>query len=309
MQTKKKETLSILLAFLGYAIFGFSFIFSKEALQITTPFVLLAIRFLVAFVILNLVAVFGRIKLNLKGKNIKLLLLLGILQPVVYFICENYGVKLLATSFVGIIVALVPVISLFFGVIILGEKARLFQILCAVVSVAGVFLTTLGQNSGGFSWLGFILILLAVAATSMFNVLSRRTSAEFSPFERTYVMFALGCVIFTGIALVQSWGNFSEMVMVPLKSGSFWISILYLSAASSVGAFLMVNYAVTYLDVARASIFANITTIISILAGVLILKESFNLYQIIGSIIIIACVYGVNRLPKTVSSTTTTAAH
>jgi drug/metabolite transporter (DMT)-like permease len=52
----------------------------------------------------------------------------------------------------------------------------------------------------------------------------------------------------------------------------------------------------TYLDVAKASIFANITTMISILAGVLILKESFGIYQVIGSIIIIASVYGVNQL-------------
>src|SRR5204862_345545 len=64
----KIEKLSLLLAFLGFAIFGFSFMFSKEALEITTPFILLAVRFTVAFIILNLLLLTGKFKLHLKGK-------------------------------------------------------------------------------------------------------------------------------------------------------------------------------------------------------------------------------------------------
>ena len=295
MQNSRRENLSLLLAFSGYAIFGFSFIFSKQALRVSTPFVLLAVRFIIAFLILNLLILTGKFKVNFKGKNIKLLLLLGLIQPVIYFICENYGVKLSATSFVGTIVALVPVVSMVFGSIFLREKVTPFQIFCILISVLGVFLTTLGQHTGTFSWIGFILLLGAVFSTSMYNVLSRKISGKFSAFERTYIMFALGCFAFTGIAILQSLGNFSEMIFIPLSDANFWLSILYLSAVSSVGAFLMLNYAMTYVDVAKTAIFANITTIISILAGVLILKESFGLFQIIGSLIIIATVYGVNR--------------
>ena len=129
----------------------------------------------------------------------------------------------------------------------------------------------------------------------MFNVLSRKISEEFTAFERTYVMFALGCVTFIAIALIQTWGNIPEMILVPMANAEFWLSVIYLAGVSSVGAFLMLNYAITYLDIAKASIFGNITTIISILAGVLILNESFSVYQVLGSIIIIASVYGVNR--------------
>lgn len=295
MNQTKNEKLALLFSFLGYAIFGFSFIFSKEALRIATPFVLLAARFTVAFLIMNGLVLTGKFKVNLKGKSIKLLLLLGIVQPVVYFICENYGIQLLSTSFVGTIIALMPVSSLVLSVILLREKVRLFQVACAVVSVAGVFFTTLGQAAGSFSWIGFVLLLVAVLAASMFNVLSKKISEEFTAFERTYVMFALGCVTFITIALIQSWDNIPQMILAPMSDAGFWLPVVYLAAVSSVGAFLMINYAMTYLDVAKASIFGNITTIISILAGVLILQESFSVYQAIGSIIIIASVYGVNR--------------
>ena len=49
----KKETrndsLYMLMSFAGNAIFGFSFLFSKLAMNIADPMVLLAVRFSVAF--------------------------------------------------------------------------------------------------------------------------------------------------------------------------------------------------------------------------------------------------------------------
>jgi hypothetical protein len=66
------------MAFLGYAIFGFSFLFSKRALDIATPFVLVATRFTVAFLILNALLLTKRFTLDLKGKTIKTLFLLGL---------------------------------------------------------------------------------------------------------------------------------------------------------------------------------------------------------------------------------------
>jgi len=73
-----------------------------------------------------------------------------------------------------------------------------------------------------------------------------------------------------------------------------------LSVISSVLAFMLLNYSFIAVSAGRIAIFANITTVISIIAGVFILKESFTIYQAVGSAIIIAGVYGVNRPQKTV---------
>ena len=90
----KRSTLATLAGLLGYSIFGFSFLFSKLALELTTPFVLLSVRFLTAFLVMNLLVLTGKMKLSLRGKPVRMLLLLGLVQPVVYFICENYGIAL-----------------------------------------------------------------------------------------------------------------------------------------------------------------------------------------------------------------------
>ena len=83
----KKPTLATLAGLLGYSIFGFSFLLSKVALGLTTPLVLLSVRFLTAFLVMNLLVLSGKMRLSLGGKPVRMLLLLGLVQPVVYFIC------------------------------------------------------------------------------------------------------------------------------------------------------------------------------------------------------------------------------
>ena len=52
----KETRIGILGAIIGNGIFGFSFMFSRIALNVTTPFVLLMYRFIIAFGVLNIVA-------------------------------------------------------------------------------------------------------------------------------------------------------------------------------------------------------------------------------------------------------------
>lgn len=294
MNDHSRKKFALILAIVGYSIFGFSFLFSKQALSVATPFVLLAVRFTVAFLIMNCILLAGKAKLNFKGKKLGPVLLLGFIQPVLYFVFENYGIQLSPSSFAGTMLALVPIISLVLAHLILKETIRPYQILCALLSLFGVFLTTLGQQPNNFSWPGFSLLLGAVFIAALFSVISRKISGQFSAFERTYVMFALGSITFLCIALIQGRNNIPEMILAPLLNAKFWTSVIFLAGASSVGAFLMLNYAMTHLDIAKASIFSNITTVISIFAGVLLLGESFGLYQLIGSAIIVMTAYWVN---------------
>ena len=275
-----------------YTIFGFSFLFSKSALELTSPFVLLAYRFWTAFITLNLILLTGRQKLSLKGKPVGKLLLLGLVQPIIYFTCETYGIAETSSSFAGIILGLVPVAGLVLGRVFLKEKSSLFHIICAVLSIVGVALTTAGGEVK-FSVLGTVLLFGAVLCTSMQNVISRSISDTFTPFERTYVMFALGCVFFTLIAVIQNRNGLSA-VIAPIHDIGFIISVIYLAVVSSVCAFLLLNYAVNHITVAAASVFSNFCTVVSVLAGIFIMHDTFALPQIIGIMIILASVFGIS---------------
>ena len=279
-------------ALIGYSIFGFSFLFSKTALEFASPFNLLGIRFLLAFLALNLVLLLGKTKISLKGKPVGSLLLLGFIQPVCYFIFETYGIDSTSAAFSGIMIGTVPVVGIILGVLFLGEKCSFLQGLFTVLSVFGVYLTTTG-GIGNFSAKGFFLLLGAVFSAAFFTVLSRKTSEHFSAFERTYVMFALGTAVFLPFSLFENKGNLSE-IFLPLKNPLFIVSVFYLAVVSSVCAFLLINYSLNYIPAGRALVFSNFTTVISVLAGIFIMGDSFSLTQLFGIAVITLSVFGVS---------------
>jgi drug/metabolite transporter (DMT)-like permease len=287
-----RSALGILTALTAYGIFGFSYLFTKVALEVTTPFVLLSVRFTVAFLTMSLIVLTGKVKVNLKGKPVRYLMGLGIVQPVLYFICENYGLSLTSASYSGIIMGMVPVSGMILGRLFLKEKVSAFQAVCAVCSVVGAALTAVG-GPVAFSLLGTLLLIGSVFAGPLFNVISRSIADKFTAFERTYVMMGFGCAVFTVMALLQNHKDLA-VILVPLRTPSFWVAVLYLAAGASVIAFMMVNYAVTYLSVARTTIYNNFSTVVSVLGGIIILKDSFTWVQIVGIVVILLGVFGVS---------------
>ena len=285
-----KKTLSIIAALCGYGIFGFSFLFSKLALDITAPSVLLAFRFICAFLILNFILIIKKQKLSFRGKPVARLLFMGLLQPIIYFLCESHGIAKTTASFSGVMIGLAPVAGIIVGALFLAERPTVIQLICTLLSVIGVALTTAG-GFGEFSLSGFLLLLGAVFSAAAFTATSKSISGDFTPFERTYVMFALGSVFFTAIALCEN--RPSELIR-PIASPLFLAAVVYLALFSSVIAFLLINYAVAHLDTGHTLILSNITTVVSVIAGILILGDKFTLVQLIGVVLIILCVFGAS---------------
>lgn len=291
----REEKQALLAAILSQVIFGFSFMFTKVALNVSEPLVLLAIRFDLAFLLMNLLVWTGKLHLRLEGKPKKWLIVLGILQPVIYFIGESFGIKYSNSSFAGVMIALIPILTMFLGVAFLHEKASVKQVGFAFLSVGGVIMTAIGGEGGSFTWFGFAMLLMAIISASFYTLVGRKIAQDFTATERCYAMFAMGSVTFTAAALVYSAGDIRGRLLAPLTEPSFWLSLLYLVVLSSVGAYLLQNFALTYLSAGRFSIMANITTVISLIAGAVFLNESFTLRQVIASVIILVGVYGVNR--------------
>lgn len=285
----------------GNTIFGFSFLFSKVALQMTVPGVLLAARFLTAFAVLNIIVIFGRliknrdgepiVKFSLRGKPFKDVLLLALFQPVIYFAAESYGIQFTSSAFAGTIIAVIPVMGVISDVIIMKAAVSWKQLICALTSVAGVALTTLGARGMKSSAAGVIVLMAAVVAGALFYVFSKKAGEHFNPLERTYVMFGAGSAVYVCFALIACAGDYDRLITDVVTMPEFWGCIMYLAVASSVIAFIALNYGSSHVSVSEASLFANLTTVISIIAGVAVLHESFTLQQIAGAAVIIASVY------------------
>ena len=294
-----KVRLAMLAAVLGNCIWGFSFLFTKLGLRDAEPTALLFWRFLFAVIALNIVALRQKASLRLKGKPWPKLMLMGLCEPVLYFLFESHGILNSTATFSGVMIALIPIMALLMAALFMKEIPTLRQVLFSVLSVAGVVVLSLEQtgSGGSTSILGVLLLLGAVISGAAYTMLSRLSSREFSAFSRTYWMFTEGFVFFTLLALIQYRGNFAAL-LEPMRHWNFVLSALFLGLASSVTGYFLINYSATYLPVAQMTAFVNITTLVSIFAGVVLLREKATAVLPLASAAILVGVWGVQTYTR-----------
>lgn len=288
--------LGILAAISCEAIFGLSYIFTKQATQSTSELSLLAFRFFVAFVVMSILVVFKVVKINFKGKSILPLIILGIIDPCCYFIGETIGIANSTASESGIFLACIPVASLTASTIFLKERPTKTQVSGILVTLVGVLITVFAVSTdSSFSLKGYLFLLIAVAAYSMYSVTVSKFS-DFTSVEITYAMITCGCIFFLILALAEAInnGNLSSTLALAITDKNLIKAILFQGIGCSVFAFFLSNFAIANIGVNKTSSFIGISTVVSVLAGVSLLGEKLTISQLIGGIIIVAGVYLAN---------------
>lgn len=284
-----------MLAFIGYFLWGFSFMFSSLAMEEAEPFVMLAHRFTLATLLMLALVAAGKERLNFRGKRLGLLLVMGVFEPVLYFIGEAYGILYTTTAFSGVMIATIPLFVLPASALFLKEIPTARQVAWSMLSIGGVIVVALqGSGDGSVTLAGVLFLLLAVVSSVAFTILTRKLSAEFTAFERSFASFAMGTVSFWLLAALQCRQSPAQLVL-PLTSGRYWLSMLFLAGVASVVCYLLLNQALADAPANRVAIGTNLVTVVSIFAGILFLHESFSWISVLASFAILIGIYGVQR--------------
>ena len=276
---------------------GLSFMASRTALNEAHVFVLLSHRFLISFLLLHL---FPRQIAGLKkAKRAFLpLLALGLAQPAVYFLGEQFGILHSTTGFSGVMIAMIPVVTTLAAAPILKERPSWGQLGFSLLSVGGVIgVGLMTGSSGSLDGIGVAALVTAVIAAAAYTLLARGLSKTTAPFDRTYAMLAVGALVFTTLALIQCRGDLSAYLR-PFRERSYLLSVGYLSVFCSILCFFLSNYAISKLPVARETVFANLTTAVSVFAGVLFLHEPFSWLTAVCVAVILIGIWGVQRTAR-----------
>ena len=239
------------LAGIGYAsIFGFSFLMTKGALDVLDPLELMFLRFSIAALALSALWGLRLIRLDFRHAHVGHLVLTCLFQPILYFLCETYGVRDSASSMAGIVIGAIPASVAILGSVMLKERLSLGQKLSLSLSIAGVALIVAfsgASGSQGGTIRGFVLLLGAVAAASLFNIYSRKTSRGLKPLETTFAMMWTGAIFFGVLnfgskALLRTAGTTSLRASLLSRAAESLPSLLYLGLMSSVIAFFLINF-------------------------------------------------------------------
>lgn len=288
-------------AFLCEALFGLSYIFTKQATADASVLALLGWRFLIAMLCMHICVVFHIASIDLKKKNIKPLLIIAFFSPLTYFIGETIGISKTTASESGVFLACIPISALLASTFILHKKPIARQIAGILTTFSGILVTVFAVGmSTSLSAVGYVFLSIAVTSYAFYSIFVEHASV-FTGAEITYVMLAFGVIIFAGGAFIEAaaTGTLSALSSLPFRNTSFLTAVLYQGIGCSVIAFFLSNTAIAKIGVNRASSFIGIATVVSIISGVFFLNEPFSVPQMIGAVIIITgvCIANTGTAP------------
>lgn len=298
MNTTSKKgsmTLALCCGVIGNVIWGASYLFTRIAQQEAPPLVQMSLRFLLAFLLLNIMMLFGWEKIQLRGKNLRPLIMLSCVEPV-YFFFESYGIYYSNSTFAGVALAIVPVIAIGMGVLILKEYPTRKQFLLCFVPIAGVILVTIaGSGMGAVQPIGVVLVFGACLFAAFYRVYNKDSSAEFTAFERSYFVIGMCMLVFTAVALCTEHGNLISFATA-LRSRWFVLSTLVLSMFCSVAANILVNYSASILPMAIFSNLGSLITVCAMFLGIIFLDEPTNVMSLVGSTMVLVGLFLIARV-------------
>lgn len=268
-----KRTKAYLAAILQVIIIGFSFLFVKVSLKKLEPLEILAFRFIFASITVILVCISKKNVEKLNKEAIISILPLSLLYPIMFFGFQAYGLVYATSSEGGMTHALTPIFTTVLSAIILKEKTKFKQNVMIVISILGlIFLTLVNSRVGtSFNLKGTIFLIISIISLALNTVFARKLTRKYSFKHITFVIILCGTVFFVVGAFIHYGLNFIYSFK-KLSDLQTLFSILYLGVLASYGTSLLNNYALTTLEASKVAILSNITPIITIIVGVIIIK-------------------------------------
>lgn len=295
-----KHMKGIIYATITSTLYGLSFMVTKGATDSLGVFELLGPRFLLALVVMMLLKITGVIKLTITKEKLLSYLPVTLIFPLTYFISETYGIMMTTAGESGIIIASIPLVTLLISSVVSKAIPKRNEVIGIIMTLIGLLMIVLSAGlSVSLNLPGYLLLFVAVLSYAMYTILVfSKTSVTAT--EKTFLSILTSTVVFVILGFFES-GSLLNFIR-PFRELNFLVPILYLGLLSTVVAFFFNMLSIEHLGASRAASFEGLTTFVSIISGVLFLKEPFGLYQGISALLIIAGIIIANLEPRKVKN-------
>ncbi len=264
---------------------GCTFVAYKIANVSLEPLSIVFIRLLISIPFLFLFAWLTGRMMKIRREDYKLLILLAIAEPLVYFIGEAFGLSLVSSTLGAIIISTIPLFMPIAAYLFLRERLSLTNIIGLGVSFAGVIMVVLasdGKFSGNLK--GILLMFLAVLAAVAYTILAKKLIHRYNGFIITAWQSTLGAIMFLPLFLIFEVDRIDIASITP---DSFW-SVLYLAIFGSGLCFILFTYGLRELGASKANVFANLIPVVAAIVSFFLLKEAMPLVKILGIVVVLA---------------------
>lgn len=281
---------------------GFSFLSVKVCIQVASTIEILAFRYDFAFIGVLALVIFKVAKPEMKGKRPTALLLSAGFY-IAFMIIQAVGLIFSTSIESAIIFSIIPIIARIIAGFFLKEKSTLRQNIFVVLSVAAlIFMIVMSAGDLTANVAGIAILIVSSVCMALSNVLMRYVRTEFNPFSVTFLISAIGFAAFNAgyIFYMLYMSGSAAGYFAPCMDIRFIVATAYLGIPCIVISSWLMSYMLAHMEAIKATIFGNLSTAVSITAGIAVLREPFAIYDLICILMIIAGVIGVSYVGKNV---------
>jgi len=267
----------------------------KIGLRDLPPISFVAIRFLIAIIVLIAVSV-GRVRLlPIRRSDYAVLAITGILMFAVNYTLLFWAELHVSSGLAAVLQATIPIFGMIFAHWMLpDEPLRLQKLAGAIIAIGGVSVICgrlLGFN-GPLAFWGGVAVVFGAASAAYANVLVKARALELAP-----AMLAAWQMIFgTAPLLVLGFvadGNAARFHWTAMAL----FCLLYLAVIGSALTFLLLYWLLPRLTLAQLQSISLITPPGAVMLGWLLGGESFPISSLLGAALVLAGVWMIFRKP------------
>jgi drug/metabolite transporter (DMT)-like permease len=280
---------------------GATFIAGRIAVQAMPPLTVATGRFVVASLLLLVIAfrIEGGLP-KLSRQQLWVTLILGLTGVAIYNVFFFGALERMPAGKTALLVALSPIMTAVTVAIILKEKLGPYRwggIALALIGTLtivtqGEMLSATQSLVQSFGW-GELLMLGAIISWVSYTVISRFALRGLTPIAATTYATLWGTLVLGLAALTEVDSLHSGML-----TWENFLTIFYLGAFGSAIAFIWYNEGVKMIGPARTVVFTNLVPVFGLLLSYLILDEPIYISMVVGGAIVIAGVTLTNQAKK-----------
>jgi drug/metabolite transporter (DMT)-like permease len=283
------------------AVWGGSFLFMRTAAPEFGPVALISLRVGIAAVILVAIVVWQG-KFNTLIAAYKKLLLLGVINSCVPFLCFAFAALTLPAGVASILNATAPLWAGVIGAVWLKEQLSSPRIVGLGVAFVGVIVLIFGQGrlvaTGAAAstklsdqiW----AVLACLFATFLYGIASNFTKKYLQGTDAT--VNAAGSQLSSAIFLIPFVGFFWPDKM---PSAAAWWSTILLAVFSTALAYLLFFRLISRIGASRTVSVTFLIPVFGCLFGVIFLKETMNLTMLVGAaVVLVGTALAIGLWPK-----------
>jgi drug/metabolite transporter (DMT)-like permease len=282
-------------------IWGSSFMWIKIAVQEIGPFKVVSIRMMFAVLILFVILKARKIAAPKTWKMRGILLLQGMMSATIPWVLITWAEQYIDSAVATIYNGTVPMFTMIIAhIFVSDDRMTIRKVLGLLLGFSGVIVLVQnsffhGNGNGSASHmvlLGQGAMLLAAIFYGISNVYARIKLHSVPPvFQAFYTILYAGMILWVATPVIES------PLVLPVKPVT-WVAIAWLGILGAGLSYIMFYRLLHEIGPTRVSLVTYSIPVVGVSLGVIFLKEQLSWYLIVGAILIVSGIWGVNKRQK-----------